>query len=164
MPSSEKHKKRGKPPSNVVPFPKKRIKEPERSPAEELLSMLKKAGFFPSPELRGNLKIQPWQKGKGEYEFFDLMSEQPSFYTSLKNPSFCYDKGKNAPDWVKKWYLAVVEEKKTKYIVLVYTPKRVFIKCRLDKAEEIIPAVMQEHTTNPDIYTKHGPVPPSKLP
>jgi|GEM_PF-4200745 len=164
MSNSEKHRAQAKPPSNVIPFPKKQIKEPERSPADELLSILKKAGFSPSLELRGSLKIQPWNQGKGEYEFFDLMSEQPKLYTNMKKPSYCYDKGMNAPDWISKWYLAIVEENKTKYLVLVYTPKRVFVKCELGDAEKIIPAVMQEHTMNPKFHSAHGPIPPSELP
>ncbi len=164
MSNSKKHKAEVKPSAKVLPFPKKQIKEPERSPAEELLSMLEKIGFSPSLQLRGNLKIQPWQKGKGEYEFFDLMSEQPTLYTNMKKPSYCYDKGMDAPDWIKKWYLAIVEENKTKYLVLVYTPKRVFMKCELGEAEEVIPAIMQEHTYNPKFHSAHGPIQPSKLP
>ncbi len=115
---------------------------------EELLSFLKGAGFVPTPRLGGQLKI-PSYVVRGKYErieFSDTRSVQPFPYHDSDSPARCADSGSSPPSWVKTWYMAIIDEEGSREIVLFYRPKNVFVKCRLDQAENVIPAEMYRRT------------------
>jgi hypothetical protein len=134
------------------------------SPSDRLQIILHACGFWPSNRLWAQFKIQPWQRGLSErYEFFDLMSSPPDPCRAEDSPFFCYEANMFAPAWIFKWYLYIRDEGNEKLLLLVYTPKRVFIKCRLAEAEEAIPAVMQRNTLHPRFNAVHGPIPPCPL-
>jgi len=115
---------------------------------EEMIDHLKLSGVNFSRTLLAQLKVPPYvYRGKyEEMEFFDTSSLQPFPYKEVYSPSVCYDKKENAPEWLDTWYMAIVEEDKQKFLVLFFRPKKVFLKCELDKAEDVVPAVMWSQT------------------
>ena len=120
---------------------------------EELLGYLTRTGYNVSVGLFHDMKTPKFLcRGKFERcEFFDCASSpQPFPFHVSDSPADCLSKNGPPPAWIKEWYLAIIEENGEKFIILIFRPRDMFVKCPLSQAESVIPEEMRSRAMNPE--------------
>ncbi len=132
-------------------FPERQGQASSFMSKEELVSLLLRRGFDVSSDLVNAMRTPAnLFQGKYErYEFFDCSSfPQPFPYHDSDSPARCIEAKAPAPAWIKEWYMAITEEGGQAYLILVFKPRDLFVKCPFEHAGFVIPEEMRSHAQN----------------
>lgn len=116
---------------------------------EEILGILKKKfeerGISFKSDIALKLKI-PGIAKRSDNEvcaFFDVNSAEPK----ASEPYLAFNaENPKPPEWLREWYLGISKQLDGIFLILFFKPKNIFVRCRLEEADQKIPDIMQAST------------------